>query len=86
MKRAVNRTGPVRGIKLLGQRANARDQIVDRRRAKVAKRGFKRNATGFGCIPKRSAFIEPSVEPCPVFAQLPRIIMISLRLTARVTV
>ena len=69
MKRAVDRTGPVRGIELMGEDADARDQIVDSGRAKVAERGFKRNAAGFGCIPKRSPIIEPCVEPCPVFAQ-----------------
>ena len=58
MKSAVDGAGAMRGVEGGGKRSQARDQIVDRRRAEVAERGFKRNTAGFGCNPKRSSVIE----------------------------
>jgi hypothetical protein len=48
-KRAVNRTGGVRGVKGVGNRADARDQIVDRGWAEVAEGGVKGNAASHRC-------------------------------------
>ena len=48
MKSAVNVAGAMRGVETASNRADSRDQIVDRRRAKVAECGFKGNTTGFG--------------------------------------
>jgi hypothetical protein len=84
MKRAVNRACMVRRIEQTRQHADARDQIVDRRGPEVAERGLEGNAAAFGCIPKRSSIIEPSVEQCPVFVQL-RLIIIALEYPLRLT-
>jgi hypothetical protein len=45
----VNRTGGVRGVKGVGNRADARDQIVDRGWAEVAEGGVKGNAASHRC-------------------------------------
>ena len=44
----MNQAGAVRGVESMGQGAEPRDQIVDRRRAEVAECGFKGNTAGFG--------------------------------------
>lgn len=67
MKGAVNDTMRMRCVQRDGNLANARDQIVEGGGPEVPKGGFKRNASGFGCIPKRLCAIEPRVEQCPVF-------------------
>lgn len=70
MKGAVNGAAGMCGVELCRQGTNARDQIVEGRRAKLVKREFEGNSPGFRCIPKRSAAIEPRVEQCPVFVQI----------------
>jgi hypothetical protein len=48
MKSAVHQAGTVRSVEPAGNGADARDQIVDRRRAEVSECGFKGNTAGFG--------------------------------------
>lgn len=48
MKRAMNDAGAMRGVEAMSNSADARDQIIDRRRAEVTECGFKGNTTGFG--------------------------------------
>ena len=59
MKPAVNETGGMRGIESRGQRAQARDQILDRGGTELAQRGSKGNAVSLRRIRKWPGVIEP---------------------------
>ena len=59
MKGAVHVACGVGGVKIVGDRAQPRDQVVDRGRSVVAQRGFKRNAASLRCNPERPVVIEP---------------------------
>jgi len=48
LESAVNHAGAVRGVEPVGNGADPRDQIVDRRRTEVAESGFEGNTAGFG--------------------------------------
>ena len=48
MKGAMNDAGAMRGVEAMSNSADARDQIIDRRRPEVAECGFKRNTARFG--------------------------------------
>jgi hypothetical protein len=60
----------VRRVQYRGDDSNSGNEIVERCRTEVAERGLERNASGFGCIPKRLDAIETRVEQCPVFVHL----------------
>jgi hypothetical protein len=62
VKRTVNGAAGMRPIERGRQRADAREQIVNRGRPEVSERGFEGNTAGDGLNPKRSGVIEPRVE------------------------
>ena len=58
MKPAVNETGVVRGIEIRGERAQARNQILERGGAELTQRSIQWNAIAFGRIRKWPGVIE----------------------------
>ena len=58
MKTAVNETGVVSHVEVGGQRAQARNQILERGGAELAQRGIQWNAIGLGRNRKWPGVIE----------------------------
>ena len=58
MKSTVNKTGGVRVVEVGGQRAQARDQVVDRGRPKFTERLVERNGVTVRRIRERPGIIE----------------------------